>query len=239
MTDAWLVSTAAAADHAFRRFGLPRRRSQGRHGDRRRPARKLPATCQRRGGWLGCSGGSWAVPHGGTLRVSLVSNVTRSVWCSGRCGAASSVGGARHRRRAHGGVIPGHAGIPALSDHLRQPIPRSMTENPIQILEVRAHEGDRRVTDRRQLLGRLGRGRDQEPAPAGLALQLEDGAQLGEHGSPESQGDPHPSCSDSRATNSTPSISSSVASSSSTDDFPAPGAPVNSTAHVVTRDMIS
>jgi hypothetical protein len=35
-----------------------------------------------------------------------------------------------------------------------------------------------RVTHRRQLLGRFRRGRDQEPAPAGAALQFEHGPQL-------------------------------------------------------------
>jgi hypothetical protein len=57
----------------------------------------------------------------------------------------------------------------------------------------------------------------------------------GRTGFGESQGDPMYVALTQERQNSTPSISSSVVSSSSTDDFPAPGAPVNRTAHVITR----
>jgi hypothetical protein len=61
-------------------------------------------------------------------------------------------------------------------------------------------------------------------------------ANWGSHCSAESHGEPHASCSDSSAENSTPSISSSVVKASRTEDFPAPGGPVKVSASVTTDD---
>jgi hypothetical protein len=61
-------------------------------------------------------------------------------------------------------------------------------------------------------------------------------ASWGSHCSAESHGEPHASCSDSSAENSTWSISSNVVKASRTADFPAPGGPVKISASVTTGD---
>ena len=96
----------------------------------------------------------------------------------------------RRRKRPRGVLVAGHAGIPTLSDHVRQPILRSMTENPIQILEVRAGEGDRPVTvtaaisaeashaTMTALSEQLDRRRSERISTADAALELRDHAAL-------------------------------------------------------------